>query len=669
MRNTLILCFAMSLIGLPAIAAERSDLVLAQDHVAGEQAVSDGPDNSIAAHYRYADRDHGEDITARWVLGPDGMPVEYSAMGHDYMRARIDEKFSWDGRFATWSSGAGRDRRDLSAPAFYMPANPVPEYYGVLVRALLKTPGRELALLPSGRARLEEGRSIHVRVGGRTVEWKQYRIGGLRFMPLPVWLDHAGAMVGLASPFLTTIAAGHGADASALLRGQDEDNEAWYARMARELTHDPKGPLLIHNAKLFDPRTLRTEEKMSVFVRDGRIERVGPDGSFPVDAAAGRMDARGHFLMPGMWDVHAHFDGVDGLLDIANGVTSARDIGNDVDLFLKRVARFENGTEVGPTVIKAGFIDREGPYAAPLPTRVRSLDEALKWVDWYAAHGYVQIKTYMSMKPEWIRPIAARAHQLGMRLSGHVPAFMSARQFVEAGADEIQHFNYVELDFLYPRVQETTLLKNRFIEVALHAAENGPETEKAKDLIAFFKRHGTVLDPTMALLETRLAGRPDDVPPGLRGVADRFPSQIRRGLVGGVYEAPKGQEAVYHGAMPAMLALLGAMHRAGVRIMPGTDFLAGYTLHRELELYTQAGIPPAEILRLATLTPAEILGIDKDRGIIAVGKRADMILVDGDPTRDISDIRKVETIVKGGKLYYRREIEAALGMHIGTPAR
>ena len=121
------------------------------------------------------------------------------------------------------------------------------------------------------------------------------------------------------------------------------------------------------------------------------------------------------------------------------------------------------------------------------------------------------------------------------------------------------------------------------------------------------------------------------------------PAQVRRVIRSGALEVPKDKEAAYREAFPAMLRLLKALHDAGVTIIPGTDALSGYTLHHELELYTRAGIAPAEVLRMATLTPALVMGVNKDRGLIAPGKFADMILVEGDPTKNIRDLDKITT--------------------------
>ena len=129
---------------------------------------------------------------------------------------------------------------------------------------------------------------------------------------------------------------------------------------------------------------------------------------------------------------------------------------------------------------------------------------------------------------------------------------------------------------------------------------------------------------------------------------------------------PKGQEDAYSAAFPSMLKLLKALHDAGVVMIPGTDGLSGYMLHHELELYAKAGIAPAEVLRMATLTPALVMGVDKERGVIQAGKLADMVLVDGDPTKNMSDIRKVSTVLKGGRVYDPAAIEKSLGIQPRT---
>src|SRR5262249_22718106 len=291
----------------------------------------------------------------------------------------------------------------------------------------------------------------------------------------------------------------------------------------------------------------------------------------------------------------------------------------DGDDFLKCGARVDNGTEFGPRVLNTGIIDGTGELAGPTKMRVETAEQATQDVDWYAIHGYAQIKIYSSVKPELVPIIADRAHARGLRVSGHVPAFMSARQFVEGGADEIQHINLIELNFLFPEVKETRN-RDRFIKVAEYAREFAPDKPVVREFIAFLKQHHTVLDPTMGAFEGLFCGDPTVITPGLEDVGPRFPPQIRRQLLSGALEVPKGQEMAYHEAFPAMLRLLKALYDAGITIIPGTDGLAGYMLHHELELYVRAGIPSAEVLRMATLNPALVMGVNKDRGVIAPGK-------------------------------------------------
>jgi imidazolonepropionase-like amidohydrolase len=412
---------------------------------------------------------------------------------------------------------------------------------------------------------------------------------------------------------------------------------------------------------LFDPRDLSVTASTSVIIGGDRIVRVGADADIKTPANAEVIDAGGKFLMPGLWDNHQHFSDDVGALDLANGVTSARDLANDTDSFLGRVARFDNGTELGPRVLKAGIIDGTGELAGPTKMRADNAEEAIKHVDWYADHGYAQIKIYSSIKPELVPIMADRAHARGMRVSGHVPAFMSARQFVENGADEIQHINFIFLNFLFPEVKETRN-RDRFIKVAERAREFTPDKPEVRDFIKFLKQHHTVVDPTLVAFEGLFCGDPTAITPGLEEIIPRFPPQIRRAMRSGALEAPREKEAAYRESFPAILRLVKALHGAGVTIIPGTDALAGYMLHHELELYVRAGIPANEVLRMATLTSAEVMGVNKDCGVIAAGKLADLILIDGDPTKNIRDLGKITTVIKGGALYDPAAIEKALGI-------
>jgi imidazolonepropionase-like amidohydrolase len=141
-----------------------------------------------------------------------------------------------------------------------------------------------------------------------------------------------------------------------------------------------------------------------------------------------------------------------------------------------------------------------------------------------------------------------------------------------------------------------------------------------------------------------------------------MPAQVRRGFFYGGLEVPQGMDQRYRDSFQQMLKMTKVMYDAGIRIEAGTDGLAGFTLHRELELDAQAGIPPAKVLQLATLGAARIMKRDDQLGSIAHGKLADMILIDGDPATQISDIRKVVTVIKDGVVYQNAALYQALGV-------
>ena len=643
-------------------AKQRTDKIIIQGNAAGTQTVEAQPDGTVRAEYSYNDRGRGDHITGTWKLDSAGVPIVYGGHGNDYIKAPVEEHFEIkDGR-ASWKNRSEQGDQAISGEAFYLPMNSPPEIFAVLARALLKAPNHKLSLLPAGEATIEQASKV---TSANNV-FTEYRITGLGFSPQTIWLDHNGASASVSSWF-SVVPDGSDSSIARLREEQQKTDVAWSKRIARALAHTPRGELVIRNAQLFDPRDLSVTPGTSVLVRGERIVRVRPDADVKPSANAEIIDAQGRFLMPGLWDNHQHFSDNDGALDLATGVTSARDMANDTDDFLQRIARFDDGTELGPRVLKAGIIDGTGEFAGPTKMRVDTAEQAIEDVDWYADHGYAQIKIYSSIKPELVPIIADHAHARGLRVSGHVPAFMSARQFVEGGADEIQHLNFIVLNFLFPEVKETRN-RDRFLKVAEHASEFTPDKPEVRDFINFLKEHHTVLDPTISVFEALFCGDPSAMKPGLEGIVPRFPPQVRRAMRSGALEVPPDKQAAYHEAFPAMLRLLKAIHDAGVTIIPGTDALAGYTLHHELELYARAGIAPSEVLRMATWTPALVMGVNKDRGVIAPGKLADMILVDGDPTKNIQDINKITTVIKGGKVYDPAAIEKALGITPRTTA-
>jgi imidazolonepropionase-like amidohydrolase len=170
------------------------------------------------------------------------------------------------------------------------------------------------------------------------------------------------------------------------------------------------------------------------------------------------------------------------------------------------------------------------------------------------------------------------------------------------------------------------------------------------------------VDPTLVAFEGMFLDRPGQMSHSYGAVGDRFPAQVRRGLFYGGLEVPAGMDQRYKDSFRQMQKMTRVLYEAGVPIVAGTDELAGFALHRELELYVDAGIPAPKVLQIATLGAARVMKKDGELGSIAPGKLADLILVEGDPSKQISDLRRVRMVIKDGVRFVVSELDAALGV-------
>jgi imidazolonepropionase-like amidohydrolase len=237
---------------------------------------------------------------------------------------------------------------------------------------------------------------------------------------------------------------------------------------------------------------------------------------------------------------------------------------------------------------------------------------------------------------------------------------MIASQCVEDGYDEIQHMNFLVLNF-FPEIKDTNTI-TRLTKPGEVAAGLDLNSAQVQAFIKLLQAHHTKLDLTLTVFEDQYMAPPGQISPGFLTVANRLPAQVRRGLLTAGMTPPPGMEDTYKKSFAKMLEFTGLLYRSGLSIEDGTDNMAGFALHRELELDVKAGIPAAQVLQDATLNAARIMSMDKDLGSIAPGKLADLVLVDGDPTTNISDIRKTVVVVKDGVLYNPAELYTELGV-------
>lgn len=612
-------------------------------------------------YFEFNDRGRGPAVTERIVLGGDGLPALMETTGHDYFKNPVAERFTLANGRATWKNSAEDGSKVLTSRAIYGSLDGVPSEAGLLARALLAAPDGRMALLPEGEAHISRvgERTVQGRAGSRLVTL--YAITGIGLAPFHVWLDPDGQLFALGGSWFMVIREGWESAQDGLVKAQDEAGETRATELARTLARRPAGPVVLRNANLFDAGSGRVLPRTTIVVTGNRITAVGPDGRVAFPPGAEVIDASGKTVLPGLWDMHVHIGDNDGLLQLAAGVTTVRDLANDTDELLRRRRRFDEGTLLGPRVLMAGFMDGPGPFAGPTKVLVATEAEGRAAVDRYADLGYVQIKVYSSIKPELIPAIVDQAHRRGLRVSGHVPAGMTAEQFVRLGADELQHANFLFLNFWADSIKETQT-PVRFTAVARNAALLDLGSAPVQAFIRLLKERGTVVDPTVNVFEGMFTARKGTIDPGYVAIADRMPPQVRRGFLTGGLPVPEGLDQRHRDSFATMLRLVKLVYDAGIPIVAGTDAFAGFAYHRELELYVQAGIPAPEVLRIATLNAARIMKRDAELGSIAPGKLADLIVVDGNPAQQIGDIRRVTLVMKDGVRYEPAALYRAVGV-------
>jgi imidazolonepropionase-like amidohydrolase len=345
--------------------------------------------------------------------------------------------------------------------------------------------------------------------------------------------------------------------------------------------------------------------------------------------------------------MHAHLMQVEfGVAYLAAGITSARDVGNEFEFGTALRDAASHGRGLGPRLVLAGYIDGKNDFHS-FDVQVDTPAEARAAVQRYKDAGFEQIKIRDHVKLEILKVITAEAHRLGMTVAGHVPEGLNAIDAVEAGMDQLSHLNYVTTGFL-PALGRGDV--PRAIDL---------ETTDSRAALRLFKERGTVIDPTIAVMELMI--RPRNIPietfePGMAKVAPELLEQLNK--KGEVPEAT----AQVRAALATMLKIIGALQRAGIPIVAGTDVgVPGHTLHRELELYVKAGMTPLEALQAATITPARVMKLDHEVGTIEPGKRADIIILDANPLENISNIRKVRFVITQGRLFECAKLWESVG--------
>ncbi len=396
-----------------------------------------------------------------------------------------------------------------------------------------------------------------------------------------------------------------------------------------------KHPLIaITGGTLLDVVNNTTIPNATIVVENGMIKSAGNSATVTIPSGAFIINAKGKTILPGLWDMHAHFEQAEwGPAYLAAGVTTVRDCGNEFGYINAIQTAIDNGSGIGPHILKAGIIDGKGPYALGI-IQAATKEEAIAAVDRYKENGFAQIKIYSSVKPAIVKVICDEAHRLGLTVTGHIPNGMTLMQGVDSGMDMVNHVQYV-----------FSVMKKNKTDFSIDVTDSSNVA-----VLDFIKSHHVVIDPTLGVFELAFRDLKDsitDIEPAFStlpepmkplfintGTSDS--NQIKRGKI----------------IMKDFKDITGALYKNNITIVAGTDMgFPGYSVFRELELYVECGLTPMQAIQTATITPAKVMKADGITGSIEAGKRADIIIVNGDPLQNIRNIRKVQTVIKDGNIY------------------
>lgn len=626
----------------------------------GEASEWTAPDGTRWARASLVLRGQVWEIDEAVKLGPDGMVERYAARGVS-PQGDVAESFAVAGGKAEWKSPIDKGSAPYASPAIYYPAGPGSLTFEHLVEKLIASPDKSVALLPGGRAKIEPLTKARIGAGDKARTLIGYAVTGITNSSIPVWATEDGkffASIG----FLSTIPVGYEDAQPVLEKAQDEALAARSPALARRFLKPPEGPVAFTNVRAFVDGG-RFAEDQTIVVDKGRIVAVGPATSTRPPAGARLIDGRGKTLVPGLWDAHMHFgDDSSGPMLLSLGITSARDPGNVTALTLARRERRAKGDLLSPRVYASTLIDGKGPNTAQVADVATSEAEAIAAVRRAKANGMTGVKFYGTFNRAWLPAAAAEAHRLGLHVSGHVPAGMRTLEAIEAGYDEVTHIYFMMMQAMPDEVVAVSNGIQRFQGPGRYARDVDLEGEAIRSLISTMARRKIVADPTLVVAESLFVPENGDLSPAYAPFVGTLPPATERSFRQGGFAVPPGlTRADWRASYRKLAGLVGAMHKSGVPVVAGTDG-SGLELVRELELYVaDAGFTPAEALAAATIVPARLVGADGETGSIAVGKAADLVLVDGDPSKRIGDLRHTLWVMMDGHLMDADALRSAGG--------
>lgn len=611
--------------------------------------------DSLVVRYVYTDRNRGTRTEARYLLGANGSPVsgESRPVLASGTVGDATERFEVGGDSVRFTSLAGGGRggpapssvsSKIEKGSWWSVRNWSPFEMAEQAKFLLAQPNKTGKLLPAGlELRAEVIASVTAKTEHGTVPVRLVMVwAGTNTTPSGVWLDNTGQLFASDVQWFIPIRAGSEKALPQLRAIEIRYRNAAAEQLSATALTKTGADLVIRNGDLFDAERGVMMPQTTVVVKNDRIVAIGPAASVATPAGATVIDATGKTVMPGMWEMHGHValtsQSRESMAAMAQGITTVRDLAADIDVVTSQRDREAKGLLASPRLVLAGFIEGPTRWAGPSDVLVSTEAQARAWVAKYDSMGYKQIKLYNVVHPDLVPTISDEAKKRGMRLSGHIPRGLSVSAAVLLGYDEIQHAAFLFSTFYQDSLYVPTMRPYSAVAFAVGPNIN-VDGQPMSDLIAFLRDHKTVIDGTFNLWV--------NAPVPVTASAATTEGQRR--------------DAAY-------MRLITRLHDAGVTLVAGTDNGASTTFHRELELYQQAGIPAPEVLQIATIGSARVMKQDKEFGSLAVGKVADISIVNGKPATNVAELSKVETVIRGGRVYKVADLNAAVtGRRVATP--
>ena len=630
----------------------------------GEETYDIAQDNgslTTTVSFKFTDRGTDVPITAAFRSAGDLTPEHFTIKGKTSRQSEIDQEVDIQAdKFRLRNRDKWTDAPRPSGP-FFTIAGYSPATMQMLMIRYWANHGSpaELATSPSGLVKIEHRGRDSVTVNGANVALDRYTVKGLIWGRETLWLDpnrNLAAVVSTDAEFdhFEAVREEYESSLGDFVSRAGTDEMADLAEISKQISGSRAETIALVGGNLIDGTGSGALSDSVVVIDKGRIAAVGSRSAVKIPKNATVIDAHGKTIMPGLWDMHAHFEQVEwGPIYLAAGVTTVRDCGNEFEFITAVRDAITQGHGLGPRLLAAGVVDGTGPLSLGMQ-RVDTPEQARTWVDRYHQAGFQQIKIYSSVKLEEVRAVADEAHRLGMTVTGHVPEGLNAFQVIEAGQDQINHIHYIA-DIMRAPLAPNSSRQER-MKAVTDIDLNSAQAQKA---IAFLKEHQTVLDPTVALYElfTATTAKPvSSFEPGVDKIAPELAEQLTD--VG----PPNPRSEMLDKMLRKDLEILGALHHAQIPIVAGTDqAVPGYSLHREIELYAQAGFTPMEAIQSATIVPARVMKLDKELGTVEAGKRADLIILGANPLQDIHNTRKVEFVITNGVMYNCAELWKSVG--------